>query len=194
MLEAWPEEGRKTLVQFKSFAVHEARRRSPRTGGMHDFFLVDCLDWINVLAFTDEGKIVMVRQYRHGSDSFTLEIPGGGIDPGEDMVEAGKRELREESGYEAREVLYLGDINPNPSIMQNRCGTLLARGCKKVGEIEQDAGEDLEVVELTPAELRAAIRDGEADHALVLAAVLWLELHDGPESVLSDAKGGDRCP
>lgn len=190
MLEAWPEIERKTLVRFKSFEVHEAKRRSPRTGATHDFFLMDCLDWINILALTDDGKIVMVRQFRHGSDSFTLEIPGGGIDPGEDMVEAGKRELREESGYEARDVVFLGDVNPNPSIMQNRCGTILARGCRKVGEIEQDAGEDIEVVELSPAELRTAIREGQVDHALVFAALVWLELDAGPESLLRDDANG----
>ncbi len=183
MLEPWPELSRRTLTKLSSFEVVEARRRSPRTQGEHGFFLVGCRDWVNVVPFTDAGKVVLVRQYRHGSDSFTLELPGGAIDPGEGYLEAARRELREESGYAARELVLLGDVNPNPSIMMNRCGTVLARGCQRVGDLDQDPGEDLEVVELTTAELRTAIRAGETDHALVLAALVYLELHDGPETI-----------
>lgn len=183
-LKPWPELSRETRAQLKSFQSIVARRRSPRTGAEHEFFLLDCRDWINVVALTDEGKVVLVRQYRHGSDTFTLEIPGGAVDPGEDMVEAGRRELREESGYEARELRYLGSVNPNPAFMMNRCGTLLATGCRRVGEIEQDPGEDLQVVELTQRELRQAMRDGHVDHALVFAALAWCDLDSELDALL----------
>ena len=185
MLRPWPELSRKTLATLSSFEVLDIRRKSPRTGVDHDFFVIRCLDWVNVIALTLDGKIVLVRQWRHGSQSFTLEIPGGAVDPGEGMLAAARRELREESGYEAQELVWLGDVNPNAAIFGNRCGSVLARSCRRVGDIEPDPGEDLEVLELSPAEFRAAIRRGEVDHALVLAALVWLELHEGPESLFA---------
>ena len=84
--------------------------------------------------------------------------------------EFARRELREETGYEAASLERLGVMTPNPALFSNRCFTYLATGCRRAGELQMDPGEDIEVVTIPVRELDAAILRGEIDHALVLAA------------------------
>jgi len=172
VVRPWPELRRETLTSFKIFHVEKVRSRNPRTGGELDFFVLDTWDWVNVIALTEERRLVCIRQFRHGPRTDTLEIPGGAVDPGEDPLAAGLRELREETGYAAEGGRLLGAVNPNPAFHTNRCSTVLATGCRRVGELELDPGEDIEVCELEVPAFRDAIRRGEVDHALVLAAFL----------------------
>jgi 8-oxo-dGTP pyrophosphatase MutT (NUDIX family) len=170
-LRDWDRLGDETLANYKVFRVRRSRRRSPRTGVEIGFLLVDTPDWVNVVAVTEDDRIVLVRQYRHGSEKVSLEIPGGLIDPHDaDPAAAARRELREESGFEAARVELLGVMTPNPALFSNRCHTYLATGCRPAGELRMDPGEDIEVVTMPVAELDAAIARGEIDHALVLAA------------------------
>lgn len=178
MLQPWPDVERETLASFRVFDVHMVRRTSPRTGKDLDFFVIDTRDWVNVVAFTEDEQLIVVRQFRHGTSRFTVEIPGGVVGRDEPPVDAAARELREESGYEARELRFLGTVNPNPAIFTNTCGTVLATGCRRVGDIQPDPGEDIEVLTLSRQEVLDAVRRGEVDHALVLAAFTWLELTD----------------
>lgn len=176
MLQPWPECGRETLADYRIFRIERVRRTSPRTGATLPFTLIRTHDWVNVIAFTPEGRIVLVRQFRHGTARFTLEIPGGVVHRGEEPLAAAARELREETGYVAGRLELLGSVNPNPALFTNRCATALALDCRRAGPVEPDAGEDLEPVVLDAGALRAAVRTGEVDHALVLAALTWLEL------------------
>ena len=110
-----------------------------------------------------------------GDWTLALELPGGMIDPHEtDPVQAAIRELREETGHEAERFETLGSMNPNPAIMSNRCFAYVATGCRRVGELQQDHGEDIEVVTVPVAELDELLRSGGVDHAIVLATIsLW---------------------
>jgi ADP-ribose pyrophosphatase len=165
------------LEKCRVFEVGRKRVRSPRTGDEHFFYTIGAGDWVNVVPVTSDDQIVMVRQYRHGCEEITLEIPGGMVDPGENPAEAAARELLEETGYRAREVSPLGVVNPNPALFANRCYTFLARDVERVAEIRDDGGTEATVVELVPrAELHDRLRAGDIDHALVVAALLWFEL------------------
>jgi ADP-ribose pyrophosphatase len=173
-LQPWVRREERIIADTSIFQVRSVLARSPRTGEDRWLSVVTTGDWINVIALTDDGHVVLVRQFRHGTREFTLEIPGGLIDPGETPAQAGARELREESGYAGGEPVSLGVVNPNPAFINNRCHTVLIEGCRRVGDPQPDGGEDIET-ELRPlSTIPQAIASGEIDHALVICAFWWL--------------------
>lgn len=180
-LGAWPLLSREPLADYHVFRVRKDVSRSPRTGLPHDFFVLDGPDWVNVVAVTAAREIVLVRQYRHGTASETLEIPGGAVDAGDaSPLDGARRELREETGYASDDWSLLGWVEPNPAIQSNRCHTYLARNAVRVGEPIPDGGEDLRLV-LRPVEaIGDLVRSGEIRHSLVLAAFHWYALHAAP--------------
>ncbi len=150
--------------------------RSPSSGEEHDFYCIESAEWVNVVPVTTDGQVVMVRQFRHGSQTLTLEIPGGMIDAGETPAEAALRELLEETGYTAERAIPAGAVNPNPALFGNRVHTFVAPGVEKVAEIRNEGAEET-WVELVPvSEIPRLVRAGEIDHALVLAGLYQWEL------------------
>ncbi len=168
---------REVLGDFRVFRIRKDVSVSPVKGTEHAFFVLEGTDWVNVVALTDAGEMLFVRQWRHGTEEETLEIPGGCVDPGDaSPLAAVKRELREETGYDSDDWTELGWVSPNPAIQANRCFTFLARGCRKVGEPSPDGTEDLRVETIPEAEVPRLVRDGHIRHALVLAAFHWYGL------------------
>jgi ADP-ribose pyrophosphatase len=155
---------------FRVFSVRTDTAISPRTGGEHDFYIIESRDWVNIIPLTSDERVVMIRQYRHGSREVTLEIPGGLVDPGATPEEAASRELFEETGYGSEEWMKIGEVNPNPALFNNRCHTHLARNVKKVRDPSLDQTEDIEVVLLPLSDIPGMIRKGEIDHAIVISA------------------------
>src|SRR6266567_1508471 len=96
---------------------HEMLDRDGRP--MRDAYTFTCPDWVSVVPVTDDGNFVLVRQYRHGIDAPTLEVPGGIIDEGQDPAGAAIRELREETGYGQGTLVPLGVSHPNPALQNN---------------------------------------------------------------------------
>ncbi len=152
-----------------------SRRRSQ--GELHDFVVLHSPDWVNVVPVTGDGRVVLIRQWRHGSRGCSLEIPGGMVDPGETPLEAGARELLEETGFAARGLAYLGRVNPNPALFDNTCHTFLAMDAEPAAPQRPDDTEVIEVVLAPLADLPGMVRRGEIHHSLVLAALTfyWLE-------------------
>lgn len=166
------------LGDFKVFAVRKDVTLSPVTGKAHDFFVLEAPDWVNVVAVTPRDEVVLIRQWRAGTREETLEIPGGGVEPHDaDALLSARRELREETGFDAERWTEIGWIHPNPAIQGNRCTTFLAEGAFRAGEPEPDGGEDIRV-ELRPvAELDELVRSGAVRHGIVVAALHFFLLH-----------------
>ena len=166
----WKLVSSKEQESFKIFNLRTDRSQSPRTNEVHNFYILESRDWVNVIPLTPQNEVVLIRQYRHGIRDVTLEIPGGIVEVGDSPEEAARREMREETGYEESEMILLGDVHPNPAFLNNKCYTYLAREVSLVGKQEQDAKEDIEVL-LRPLDMiPSLIRDGEITHSLVLAA------------------------
>jgi ADP-ribose pyrophosphatase len=136
-----------------------------------DIFVFSCPDWCNVLAETPDGELVLIWQYRFGTDALSLEIPGGVIDPGEEPIAAARRELLEETGYEAESFELVSVVEPNPALQGNRCFTYLARGARPTGQTAFDDLEDLETVVVPARELAELVDEREITHALVVVAI-----------------------
>lgn len=177
MIQKWPVLSSRQLADFRIFTVRTDLKRSPRTGVEHDFFVLEARNWVNVIAVTPDDKLVMVEQYRHGSDTIELEIPGGVMDPGETSpVLGGQRELREETGYEGDRAELIGRIFPNPAIMSNVCHTLLVSNCRLTHPVEFDSCEDIRTHLVPVAELPELIASGKIQHALVVVALYHFDL------------------
>jgi ADP-ribose diphosphatase len=125
----------------------------------------------------------MVRQYRHGISAFTLEIPGGMMDPGEsDPMAAARRKMIEETGYDSANVVELGRVHPNPAIQPNYCYFFPARSARKVRKPQLDATEEETEVVLVPmAKIKGLIASGRITHALMIAAFSFFQLYKRPQ-------------
>jgi 8-oxo-dGTP pyrophosphatase MutT (NUDIX family) len=174
---SWPDLGTQSLGNFRIFQLRSVRRRSPRNGVERDFYVMDCSDWVNVIAITAENELILVEQFRHGVAAVELEVPGGIMDPGEtDAVAAGLRELREETGYIGDGAIEIGCVLPNSAIQSNRCRTVLVRNCRRVGELELDDSEDIAVRLFPTSEMSTLVTGGHIRHSLAVAALYHYEL------------------
>ncbi|HEX9297751.1 MAG TPA: NUDIX hydrolase [Polyangiaceae bacterium] len=157
--------------RFNVFDVLRHQVEDQQSGALREGFTFDCRDWVSVVPVTEDRRFVLIRQYRHGVDGPTLEVPGGIVDEGQAADEAAVRELREETGYGGGTLIPLGVTHPNPALQGNRYHMFLMRGARLIGEPEFDLGEHCELVVLPEEEARARIRDGSISHALVLLAL-----------------------
>jgi 8-oxo-dGTP pyrophosphatase MutT (NUDIX family) len=144
------------------------------TKNLHDVVVVDTPHWVNVVALTSEDQVVLVRQFRHGRESVTLEIPGGMVDVGESPLLAGQRELREETGYCSQHWIELGVVEPNPAFQTNLCWTYLALDVQRDSEIALDPGEVIEIELVSLSQIPQLISVGEIRHSLVVCGFFHL--------------------
>jgi ADP-ribose pyrophosphatase len=177
MVQFWKKVRSIPVGDFRIFKLRSDVCVSPRTGKEHDFFVLDTVDWVNVIALTPDRQLVMVEQFRHGSNTVELEVPGGMMDPGDTgPVATAVRELREETGYAGEPARLLGKIWSNPAILTNTTYTVLIENCRLQHKIIWDHAEDL-VTRLVPvAEVPKLVADGKIGHSLVVVALYHFDL------------------
>ena len=129
---------------------------------------------VMVIPVLESGELVMERQYRYVTRKHCIEFPAGKIDPGEEPLATGRRELLEETGYVAREWIYLTTIHPTVAYSTERILIYLARGLEQ-RESKLDEGEFLEVIKLSPAALLELVQAGEISDVKTVMGALWLE-------------------
>ncbi len=180
MKKNWSTSAREIVFETPVFSLRRDRKQRVDTAATHDFYVIDCVDWVNVIPLTPDDEIVFIQLHRHGTDETSLEIPGGMIDPRDaSPMAAGLRELTEETGYTSPELVELGVVHPNPALQGNRCFTYLAKDAYLAGPPRPDETEDIEVVRYPREEVPHLLREGRISHALVVVCFFWLFQHEG---------------
>jgi 8-oxo-dGTP pyrophosphatase MutT (NUDIX family) len=175
-IEPWSRLDSEYLGDYRIFRLRQDRSVSPRTGDTHTFFVLEAPNWINVLPVTPEGKILMVRQFRHGRGEVTLEIPAGMCDPqDDDPAVAAQRELLEETGYTPERMVHIGTVTPNPAFLDNYCYTFLAENVRPGAAQRLDGAEDIAVELLDFDAIYDLVASGGIRHSLTLNALFWYE-------------------
>jgi 8-oxo-dGTP pyrophosphatase MutT (NUDIX family) len=177
MIEPWRIISSTPQGDFRVFSIRKDRKVSPRTGKEHDFYVIDSANWVNVIALTPDARMVLVEQYRHGSGTVELEIPGGVMDAGDaSPVATGCRELLEETGYKGEQPQVISQVYPNPAIMSTVCFTVFVRDCRHVKPVHFDSSEDLATRLVPLAQVPDLVVSGQIRHALIVAALYQFEL------------------
>ena len=182
----WKNKEIKLIADCRVFSVYQHFAQAPGTDAVLDFYVLKLFNWANVIPITVDQQVVFVKQYRHGTGQVTLEIPGGIIDPGKhDPKEAAERELFEETGYRAKELILLGHHHPNPALQNNVCHTYLAPNVEKISEpLFDPAGYEYIEVSLVPlSEVPRLIKNGDITHGTVITAFYYLNLYNNKNTL-----------
>ncbi|MCX7879621.1 MAG: NUDIX hydrolase [Ignavibacteria bacterium] len=176
-MEKWKTVSISKEIDLKIFKAQWIKRENPQSLLQSEFIVLNSPNWVNVIPITSDDKVVMIKQYRHGTDEITLEVPGGLVDDGEDPADASVRECVEETGYFSSErPIYLGVNRPNPAFLNNYCFSFLWRDVEKRFNPKFDSNEEIEVVLFDLDEVYNKIERGEINHSMVLNAFFFLKL------------------
>jgi 8-oxo-dGTP pyrophosphatase MutT (NUDIX family) len=170
-IEKWRKLASKYLVKEKWATLRVDEVMLPNGTVKDDYFVLEYPDWATAIALTEEGKMILVRQYRHAADIVSLEVPGGVID-GDEGPEAGvKRELLEETGYTFKTCKLVAELYPNPATANNRTFTYVLTGGIKTHEQHLDEHEILSVEEYTIDEVKLLLKENKIAQCIHVAAL-----------------------
>jgi len=173
-INKWKIHNKEVVLTAHVFRYQKVQSESPTTREIGNFDVVQCFNWVNIIALDENNEVILVKQYRHGTEEVTLEIPGGAINQNEDSLSAAKRELVEETGYTSSNWKFLGKVDANPAFMNNSCETYLALNAKKTHELSLDPFEEIEVLHKPFHEIKTLIKEKVIKHSLVIAAFYFL--------------------
>jgi len=177
----WETTSHSRILDTPIFGINNVHRKS-KDGKEADFVELDSPEWVNVIPYFvgKDGipRFVMERQFRHGSNSITLEFPGGLVEKGESPRDACLRELEEETGIRAHSVKLLGTVCPNSAFLNNNANFFIAQDLELVEEACQrnlDANEDIDIIAIPASYVIEKLGTGEMDNGIMLmSAFLFL--------------------
>lgn len=141
---------------------------------MDPYYVYEFPTWVGAVPVTEDGRIVMVKQYRHALGEVCIEIPGGCVDETDkSLEEAVAREILEETGYRFASYEYLGKISPNPSTNSNLLHMFLVKGGRKIAAQQLDGNEEIEVILLTVEELKQLLRENRILQSMHVTCILY---------------------
>ena len=156
------------------FKVRKDKCEAPDGKIIDPYYVYEFPTWVTALALTEDGKVILEKQYRHALGEICIEIPGGCVDDTDKShEEAIARELLEETGYSFTSYEYLGKISANPSTNSNLMHMYLARGGKKVASQHLDGNEDIEVMLMTIDELKDLLRQNKIIQAMHVTCMMY---------------------
>jgi len=171
IIEKWQKLASKYLVKEKWATLRVDEVKLPDGIVKDDYYVLEYPNWVNAIALTEEGKVIMVRQYRHAADIVSLEVPGGVIDGNEEPEFAIQRELLEETGYSFKTCKLVAELYPNPATANNVTFTYVLTGGIKTHEQHLDEHEILNVEEYTIDQVKQFMKDNKIAQALHVAAL-----------------------
>jgi 8-oxo-dGTP pyrophosphatase MutT (NUDIX family) len=174
---AWKNLSKEKRYSGQVFTVFEKLSEGPG-GKRGKFSVIEASDWAVVVPLvrsSGASEFLMVRQYRHGSDSSSLEFPGGVVERGEEPRAAAARELAEETGWASDTILHAGSVYPNPAIQSNRFHVFLALDPKPSVDRNLDEQEVVDALLVPTQEVMDAMGEGEMSHALMATALFLAE-------------------
>lgn len=166
---SWVKNGVISSDDYKIFTVDRIESSHVTSTRKSTFSVINSPDWVNILALTSSDEVVLIRQFRHGTNEIVTEIPGGMIDRGEAPLTAAKRELQEETGFSAKTWVCLGASQPNPAIQNNQCFMYLALDAQLEHTVSLDENEVIDTHLVPLSALPSIVYSGEIRHALILA-------------------------
>jgi len=177
MLKPWKTLASKVIVSDPW--IHLRADVCQRADGriIEPYYVSEVRDFVHALPVLSDGRIVLVRQYRHAMGQMGLELPGGVLDPGEEPLVGAQRELREECGASGGQWTHLATFSTNPARQTNQFHCFLAQGVELTGETAHDENEEIEIHPLTVGELDEAIAQGEFHQGNHIAAYLLARPH-----------------
>lgn len=156
------------------FKVRKDAYKTPQGKIVDPYYVYEFPEWVTAVPVTEDGKIILVRQYRHALGDVCIETPGGCVDDTDaNYEEAIKRELLEETGYTFSSYKYLGKISANPSTNNNLMHMFLATGGKKISQQSLDANEEIDVELFTIDEVKQLLRENKIMQAMHVACFLY---------------------
>lgn len=161
------------LFKVPWLTVRKDKCETPGGKMIPSFYVMEYPDWANAFCLTKDGKVVMVKQYRHGLGEVGIELPGGVVEEDETLEEGVKRELLEETGYHFEKMEYLGKISANPSTTNNLMHMFLATGGEKVAEQSLDEEEEVDVVLMTIGEVKQLMREHRIMQSLHVNCIMY---------------------
>ncbi|MGO1596496.1 MAG: NUDIX hydrolase [Sphingobacterium sp.] len=172
-MENWKVIDSKYIIQQPWATLRVDRLMMPNGHIKEEYYILEYPSWVNMIAVTEDQKLLFVKQYRHGPQEVMVELPAGVVEEGEDPEFAARRELLEETGYAFNDCSYVCELYANPATSGNLTYTYLLTGGKKVQEQDLDDSEDIEVVLMSLEEAKQFLFDNKLGQSLHSSALFY---------------------